>query len=67
MNTLDKAIVLGIIVLVTACTPACSLQESMTGSDGGSSQTASMNFEALKDTMVHGSATVDGANVTAER
>ena len=63
MNTLDKAIVLGIIVLVTACIPACSLRVSMTGSDGGSSQTVNMNFEALKDTMIQGSTTIDGANV----
>jgi hypothetical protein len=63
LKTLDKAIVLGIIVLVTACLPACSLQVSMTGGDGSGSQTVNMNFEALKDTVVQGFATVDGANV----
>ena len=29
VNTLGKAIVMGIIVLVTACIPACSLRVSM--------------------------------------
>lgn len=63
MNTIDKVIVLGLIVLVTACTPACSLQVSMTGGDGSGSQTVSMNFEAFEDTVVQGFATIDGANV----
>ena len=63
MNTLDKAFVIGIIVLVTACTPACSLRVSMTGSDGSGAQTVNMNLYAFKDTSIQGSATIDGANV----